>query len=196
MGSCWAEAEGPDRMPPIPSDQWSAEQRLHVKEIISGPRGALYGPFVPLLRSPELMDRTQRLGEYLRYRSAIGRPLTELVILIVAREWTQQVEWRMHEPLARGAGIGDAIIRAIADGRRPVGMSSNQEAVYDFCTELEANRCVSDATYNRAFALLGEKGVVDLAGIEGYYTYLSMIMNSERTAPPAETSVKLLPMPR
>ena len=89
-----------DRLPPLSPDALTDAQRLAADAIVNGPRGALYGPFVPLLRSPELMECAQRMGEYLRYRSALGQRLSELVILLVAREWDQQVEWAIHAPIA------------------------------------------------------------------------------------------------
>ena len=171
-----------DRMPPIPLDKMTPLQRKFAEAIINGPRGGLYGPFIPLLRSPELMDSAQRMGEYLRYKSAIGNTLSELVILIASRRWTQQVEWSIHEPIAIKAGIQPDVVKAIRDGRRPVGMTEAEELVYDFCGELQTNQSVSDATYQRAVARFGEQGVIDMVGVYGYYTFLAMIMNTAQTA--------------
>ena len=123
-----------DRMPAIPLEKMNDLQKKYAEEIIKGPRGALYGPFVPLIRSPELMDKAQRMGEYLRFKSAIGNKLSELVILVVARQWTQQVEWYIHEPIAIKVGIKPEVVRAIAEGRRPTAMPEDEEIVYDFCT--------------------------------------------------------------
>ena len=173
-----------DRMPNIPLEKMTDLQKKYAEEIIKGPRGALYGPFVPLIRSPELMDRAQRMGEYLRYKSAIGTKLSELVILITARKWTQQVEWAIHEPIAIKSGIKGEIVSAIADGRYPTGMNMDEQIVYDFCTELHVNKSVADATYERAVKRFGEQGVMDMLGINGYYTFLAMIMNGTRTAVP------------
>ena len=89
-----------DRLPPLPPQGWSDAQRREADEVIRGPRGALLAPFVPLLRSPELMGHAQRMGEYLRYRSAIGLRLSELAILITAHAWSQPVEWGFHAPIA------------------------------------------------------------------------------------------------
>ena len=174
-----------DRMPPIPPDQMTPEQRKYAEAIIQGPRGGLYGPFVPLLRSPQLMNAAQEMGAYLRYKSAIGNTLSELVILIVARRWTQQVEWAIHEPIALKAGIASHVVNAIADGRRPAAMGSDEALVYDFCAELHANQCVSGATYDAALGRFGEQGVIDLVGVIGYYTLLAMVMNTAQTAVPA-----------
>jgi len=180
-----------DRLPPIPEEAWTAEQRRCAREIIDGPRGALVSPFVPLLRSPEFMSHVARLGEYLRYRSAIGPRLSELAILITARHWTQQVEWAIHAPIAVREGVPQETVDAIATGARPVAMTEAEADVYDFCGELQRDRCVSDATWDRAVLRLGEQGAVDLIGIVGYYTLLSMVMNVARTTVPASTAPPL-----
>jgi 4-carboxymuconolactone decarboxylase len=163
----------------------SEAQRAVAEAIARGPRGSVYGPFVPLLRSPELADCAQRMGEYLRYRSAIGTRLSELAILVISREWSQVVEWSIHMPIAERAGIVRATIAAIAAGRRPDTMDDDETMIYDFCVELGRGKCVSDATYGRVLARFGEQGVVDLAGINGYYTLLAMVMNVAGT--PAAT---------
>lgn len=173
-----------DRLGPLAPEQWSPAQREAAQAVIDGPRGALYGPFVPLLRSPELMSCAQHVGEYLRYRSAIGTRLSEMAILVTAREWNQQVEWAIHAPIAERSGIGADVVQAIAHRRRPQNMLVDEELVYDFCIELHRNKRVSDATYANAVTLFGEKGVVDLMGINGYYTFLAMIMNAAQTAAP------------
>ena len=173
-----------DRLPPLPLDQLDSQQRAAAQAIIDGPRGALYGPFVPLIRSPELMETAQRMGEYLRYRSAIGTRLSELAILVTARQWDQQVEWAIHAPLAAQNGIAPAVIEAIAERRMPEALLDDEQAVHDFCIELQQSKRVSDGTYARALALFGEHGVVDLMGINGYYTFLAMVMNGAQTAVP------------
>jgi 4-carboxymuconolactone decarboxylase len=185
-----------DRMPSIPLEKMTDLQKKYAEEIIKGPRGALYGPFVPLIRSPELMDRAQRMGEYLRYKSAIGTKLSELVILITARQWTQQVEWAIHESIAIKSGIKAEVVRAIADGSNPSNMSEDEQIVYDFCTELHVNKSVADATYERAVKRFGEQGVIDMLGINGYYTFLAMIMNGTRTAVPDGKHAPLKAFPK
>ena len=180
-----------DRLGPLAPHQLNAAQRAAAQAVIDGPRGAVYGPFVPLLRSPELMQCAQQMGEYLRYRSAIGNRLSELAILVTAREWNQQVEWAIHAPIAERCGIARDVIDAIAERRRPQAMLVDEELVYDFCVELHRNKRVSDATYADAAALFGEKGVVDLMGINGYYTLLAMVMNAAQTALPEGASAML-----
>jgi 4-carboxymuconolactone decarboxylase len=185
-----------DRMPPIPLDKMNELQRKYAEEVIKGPRGALYGPFIPLIRSPELMDRSQRIGEYLRYKSAIGTKLTEFVIMIVARQWTQQVIWAIHEPIVLKQGVSPEIIKAIADGRRPVGMSDDEEMLYNFCTELHTNKSITDATYDKVLKRFGEQGVIDTLGINGYYSMIAMVMNATRTAVPDNKPGALQPFPK
>ena len=174
-----------DRLPPLPPHAWTDAQRRADHGSLHRPRGALISPFVPLLRSPELMGHAQRMGEYLRYRSAIGLRLSELAILITAQAWSQPVEWAIHAPIALREGISAETIAAIEQGRRPAALSDDEAAVYDFSTELQRERTVSDATWQRAIECLGEHGTVDLIGINGYYTLLAMVMNAARTAVPA-----------
>ena len=180
-----------DRLGPLAPELLTPAQQAAAQKVIDGPRGAVYGPFVPLLRSPELMECADRMGEYLRYRSAIGTRLSEMAILVTAREWDQQVEWAIHAPIALRCGIGQPIIDAIAARNRPRAMLVDEEVVYDFCMELHRDKRVSDAVYENAVALFGEKGVVDLMGINGYYTLLAMVMNAARTAVPASTAAPL-----
>jgi 4-carboxymuconolactone decarboxylase len=183
-----------DRLRPLPEEEWTDAQRQAAQDIVNGPRGALYGPFVPLLRSPELMEYAQRMGEYLRYRSAIGTRLSELAILVTAREWDQQVEWAIHAPIARQVGITDDVIGAIARRERPRAMLVDEEVVYDFCLELQRGKRVSDRVYADAVALFGEQGAVDLMGLNGYYTLLAMVMNAAQTEVPASSAEPLPPV--
>lgn len=180
-----------ERLRPIPPADWTDAQRAAAQDIIDGPRGALYGPFVPLLRSPELMGYAQRLGEYLRYRSAIGVRLSELAILVTAREWDQQVEWAIHAPIAQQVGVPTDVIDAIARRERPAAMLVDEAVVYDFCVALHRTKRVPDRIYADALALFGEQGVVDLMGVNGYYTFLAMVMNTARTEAPASGAAPL-----
>lgn len=179
-----------DRLGPIPVAEMTREQQAAAQAVIDGPRGALYGPFVPLLRSPELLAHAQRMGEYLRYRSAVGTRLTELAILVTAREWNQQVEWAIHAPIALDEGIPQAVIDAIAQRRVPQ-LAPDEQTVYDFCLQLQRDKRVSDDTWAAALQLFGEQGVTDLMGINGYYTLLAMIMNGAQSAVPPSTAAPL-----
>lgn len=181
-----------DRLPPVAPELWTPQQRREVQAIIDGPRGALITPFIPLLRSPELMGHSQRMGEYLRYRSAIGLRLSELAILLTARHWDQDAEWAIHAPVAVREGIAPESVAAIALCEKPPALREDEAVVYDFCTELHRKKQVSDAVWDRAIAAFGERGTVDLIGICGYYAYLAMLMNAARTLPPPS---KLAPLP-
>lgn len=183
---------GPDRLPPLPQESLTPAQKRAAAELATGPRGAVFGPFVPLLRSPEFLSPLQMAGEYLRYKSALPPRLSEFAILIVARHWNQQFEWHIHHGIAERAGVSAGHIRAVAEGRRPDDMAADEAVVHDFLQELQYNRAVSDTTYGRAVELFGERGIVDLCGLCGYYSLLAMVMNVARTplpegiAPPLE----------
>ena len=135
----------------------------------------------------------QKAGEYLRYKSALPPKLSEFAILIVARRWTQQYEWHVHRPIAERAGVPAEHIRAVAEGRRPDGMAADEAVVHDFLQELQVNRAVSDTTYGRIVELFGERGVIDLCGLCGYYSLLAMVMNVARTPLPAGVAPPLVP---
>jgi 4-carboxymuconolactone decarboxylase len=184
-----------DRLPPIQPEQQTPAQRQAVAEIIAGPRGRLQGPFVALLRAPELMQRVQALGEQLRFRCVLGERLKELAILLVARKWAQQTEWILHRPMALAAGIAPGTADAIAEGRRPPALDADEAIVYDFCAELLASSFqVSDGVWQRACGRFGEQGVVELIGLCGYYTLLAMVMNAAQTALPAGAQPALRPL--
>ena len=170
-----------DRMPPLAADKMTAAQRKAAEEMTAGPRKGVKGPFVPLLRSPELLSRTRALGDYLRFRSALPPRLSEFTILLTARHWAQNYEWDVHAPIAREAGVTTDTIAAILAGRRPSSLSDDEAVIYDFCDELQRTHAVTDATYARALARFGEKGVIDLVGIQGYYSLLAMVLNTART---------------
>jgi 4-carboxymuconolactone decarboxylase len=185
-----------ERMPPLPAAKMTDAQRKAAEEMIAGPRKGVKGPFVPLLRRPELMDRLQKVGEYLRFQSSLDQRISELVMLVVSREWTQQFEWFVHVPLGRKAGISEDTIAALADGRRPSGMSEDEQVAYDFCEELLRNKGVSETTYRLAVDRFGENGVIDMLGVAGYFTTVSMIMNVAHSPPQADESVApLVPYP-
>ena len=131
------------------------------------------------------MVRTSALGEYLRERSVFPPRLSEFMILIAARHWTQQYEWSLHCPIAIRAGVEPAVADAIAAGQRPAQMSHEQAILYDCCTELLRTQGVSDASYARALAAFGEQGIVEAVATVGYYSMLAMILNTARTPPEA-----------
>ena len=189
-------AHAQDRMPPIPADRLTDAQKKAIDDFTAARSADISGPFVPLLRSPEVMTRARALGDYLRFKSTLPPRLSEFVILITSRRWTQNYEWNAHEPLARRAGLAPAIIAAIAEGRRPPAMAADEDVLYTFCDELQRNQSVSDATYERAVRAFGEAGVIDAIGITGYYTMLAMVMNTTRTPLPPGATPALAPFPR
>ena len=182
-----------DRMPPLAPGQLTPEQKAASEAFLAARKVEVFGPFVPLLRSPELMTSARAMGDYLRYRSALPQRISEFVILLTAREWTQDLEWKIHRPIALKAGVAPETVQAIAEGRRPGHMSDEEEAAWSFTTELARNRSVSDPTYAAALARFGEKGVMDMAGISGYYTLLAMTTNVARTPPGEGPALPRLP---
>ena len=144
----------------------------------------LAGPFDILLRSPEVLKRAQYLGAFLRYDCSLSGALSEFAILVVARIWSNDYEWFIHMPIAKKQGVSEAIIDAIRHGRRPEGMSEEQAAIYDFSSELMVKRRVTNETYARAHKLFGDKGIIDLSALNGYYSLLAMTMNAVEMACP------------
>jgi len=185
-----------DRMPPIPADRLTDAQKKAIEEFKAARAVDISGPFVPLLRSPEVMSRARAMGDYLRFKSSLPPRLSEFVILLTARRWTQQYEWHAHMPLALQGGLKDEIVAAIAAGRRPAAMAADEEAIYQLWDEVQRNQGASDATYANARDRIGEQGIIDVLGITGYYTTLAMVMNTARTPLPAGVKPPLAPLPR
>ena len=188
-------ARAEERLPTIPPARYTEEQKQAAADFESARKVPVFGPFEPLMYSPQVMSQARAMGDYLRYKSAIGNTLSELVILITAREWTQDYEWAVHYPIALQAGIRKEVADDIAAGRRPTAMSPDEETVFDFTSELLRNKQVSDATFERAKSRLGMKGVVDMTGIAGYYTFLAMQLNVAQY-PVAMDGQKLPRVPR
>jgi 4-carboxymuconolactone decarboxylase len=175
-----------ERLPIIPPAQYTAEQRQAAADFEAARKVPVFGPFEPMMHSPQVMSHARAMGDYLRYKSAIGNTLSELAILVAAREWMQDYEWSVHYPIALKAGIRQEIADAIGAGQRPAAMSTDEEIVYDFASELLKNKQVSDATFERAKSRFGTKGVVDLTGIIGYYTFLAMQLNAAQYQAPMD----------
>ena len=185
-----------DRMPPLAEPDMNDAQRAAAAALVAGPRKGVFGPFIPLMRSPELMDRLQRVGEYLRFGSSVPGKLNEFAMCVVARHWTNHFEWAVHYPLAAKAGVTRATLDALAEGRRPDAMAPDEALVHDFLAELLATHGVSDATYEQARGVLGEQGVIDLVGLAGYFAALCMVMNVAHTPAPASDVAPLAHLPR
>jgi len=182
-----------DRMPPIPPEEWTEAQAKAAAEFARMRGQEVFGPFALMLRSPEVMLRAAAMGDYMRYRTSLPPALNEFIILLTARHWSQQFEWYIHQPAALKAGLSASTVAAVAAGRRPDSMSSDETIVYDFTTELLRLQKVSDAAFTNARERFGENGVIDMVGVAGYYSFLSMMMNAAQTSVPADSDV--LPLP-
>jgi 4-carboxymuconolactone decarboxylase len=189
-------AAAQDRMPPIAADKLNEAQKKAIEEFKSARGAEISGPFVPLLRSPEVMTRARAMGDYLRFRSSLPPRLSEFVILLTARNWTQNYEWNAHAPLALKGGLKTEIVDAIAGGRRPEQMKRDEQALYDLVDELQRNRSVSDPTYANAVAAVGERGLIDAVALVGQYSMLAMVLNTARTPLPKGAQPALMPFPK
>jgi 4-carboxymuconolactone decarboxylase len=185
----------PERMPRIPDDRMTPEQRKAAADLAAGPRGEVKGPFVSLLRSPDFMSRVQKVGEYIRFVCPLDKRINEFAAIIAARHWNQQFEWWAHYRQALEAGLKREVADAVREGRRPTGMAEDEEIVYDLLTEVLVNKGASDPTYARAVSKFGEQGVIDVIGVAGYYALLAMVMNVARTAVPEGPPLPLPPLP-
>jgi 4-carboxymuconolactone decarboxylase len=191
-GQAWAQ----DRLPPIPPEKQTEAQKKAAVEFRGERMTEVFGPFVPLSRSPQLMMDAARMGTYLRFGNTLPRALSEFAVILQARRWTQEYEWYIHAADARTAGLPEHIIEAVLEGRRPEKMTDEQEIIYEFGRELNENRAVTDHTYARAVARFGEQGVMDLVGLNGFYTLISMALNVGRTPLPPGATPVLKPLVR
>jgi 4-carboxymuconolactone decarboxylase len=183
-----------DRFKPLTYREMTPEQKKMFESLISGERRGAGGPFNVLLRSPEMGDLAQKFGASMRFHSSIPPKLNELAIIITARHWTSHYEWYAHRRAAANQGLNPAIIEAIAAGKRPSGMAADEEAVYNFCTELLEKKQVSDQTFQAAKDKFGERGIVDLIGVTGYYQVVSMLLNVDRYPLPDGVQPELKPL--
>ena len=183
-----------ERLPALEREAMTEAQRIAADELTAGPRKGVKGPFIAMLRSPELLARVQKVGEYLRFQSVLAPRVSEFATLVVSRAWTQQFEWFVHVPLALKAGTSAETIAALREGRRPSSMADEEAAVYDFSTELLGSRGVCDTTYQAALQRFGEQGLVELTALLGYFEMMSMVLNVAHTPQEPDSSVEPLPM--
>jgi 4-carboxymuconolactone decarboxylase len=169
-----------DRFKPLTWEQLTPEQKTMVNDVLAGTRTSLNGPFNAHLRSPEMGNLSQKLGEYVRFRTSVPPRLNEMAILLTSRWWSAQYEWHAHKTLALSAGLNAALIDDVQAGRRPARMQPDETIIYDFSSELREHRRVSDRTFKAAVNVLGEKGVMDLIAVMGYYDLVSMTLNVDR----------------
>jgi 4-carboxymuconolactone decarboxylase len=169
-----------DRFKPLTWEQLSTDQKAMVNDLLSGSRTSLNGPFNALLRSPDMGNLAQKLGEYVRFRTSVPARLNEMAILLTAKAWSSQYEWYAHKTAALAAGLDGSVIDDIQAGRRPTRMQADEAVIYAFSTELRDRHRVTDATFEAASKMLGEKGIMDLVAVMGYYDLVSMVLNVDR----------------
>lgn len=170
---------------PAPADvDWTDEQRRAVQEVAAGPRGALIGPFGPLLHSPGLMDRLQKTGEYIRWYSPVPERMREMVILMVARRWDQGFEWTFHRPIAESCGLSAATIDAIGAGLMPPDLDETSACVWRIADEVLATGTASESVVSQALDAVGTQAVIEYVATIGYYSTLAFVMNVSRTRVP------------
>jgi 4-carboxymuconolactone decarboxylase len=180
-----AAALSGERMATIPLDKMTSAQRSVADAIMTGPRKSIGGPFNAWLRSPELADRLQKVGEYVRFNTSLDKRINEMAIIMTAQAWGSQYEWHAHAPLAIKAGLDPAIVAAIGAGGKPDNMKDDEAIVWEFTTQLRRDHGVDDAIYGRAMEKFGEAGIMDLVAVNGYYDVVSMTLNVARVAAPA-----------
>jgi len=183
-----------DRFKPLKWDEMTPAQKTMMEHLVSGERRGAGGPFNVLLRSPEMGDLAQQFGASMRFHSTLPKKLNEMAIIMTARYWTAQYEWNAHRTAAAQAGLNESIIQAIATGKRPASMDADETVVYNFATELLNTKQVSDAGFKAAVGKFGERGVVDLIGVMGYYQLVSMLLNVDRYPLPAGVKPELQPL--
>jgi 4-carboxymuconolactone decarboxylase len=183
-----------DRFRPLTYEEMTDAQRAMTDRILAGDRGSMNGPYNVLLRSPEMGDAAQQFGAQVRFHSSLSRKLNEFAILLTARYWTAQYVWYAHRRYAVDAGLNPAVIDAVAEGKRPASLQPDEAVLYQFCTELLHNKQLSDATFRAAVDRFGERGVVDLMGVLGYYHLVSMVLNVDRYPMPDGVGPPLKPL--
>ena len=178
-----------ERMVEIPLDKMTPAQRTVADAIMSGPRKGMSGPFNAWLRSPELADRLQKVGEYVRFNTSLDKRLNEMAIIMTAQYWGSQYEWYAHAPLAIKAGLDPDVVAALGAGNKPEKMKDDEALVWEFTTQLRRDHGVNDAIYAKAVEKFGENGVMDLVAVNGYYDVVSMTLNVAHVSPPADAQL-------
>ena len=181
------------RLPPLPGDALTEAQERAAQEFSDARGYDLRGPFIGLLRSPELLTRIRAVGDYLRFSAPLPGHLRELAILITARHWSQPYEWNAHYSMAIAHGLARDLADAVGRGQRPDRMSPDEALVYQFCIELLPHGGVTDETYRQVESRFGESVVIDTIGLVGYYTLLALVLNVARTPVPSDAPH---PLPR
>ena len=188
-------AQAADRFPDIPPGSMTTEQKAIVDAIAAGPRKSAAGPFKAWLRSPALADRLQKVGEYVRFQTSLPKRLNEFAILLAGQYWHSQFEWAYHYPLALIEGVPATVLADLSNGKEPAGITGDEALVYGFTAELRRDKAVSDSTYAKALARFGERGIIDLVAVQGYYDVVCMTLNVAEVPVPADSKAPLLPTP-
>ena len=182
------------RIPLFPLDSMTEDQRRVYDAVVSGPRGLVVGPLRAALHRPELADKWQQFGEILRYRTSLPPRLSELAILVTARHWSSQLEWQQHAPAALKGGLAKEIVEAIRDGRRPVFAKDDEEAVFEYSSQLQQRKLIEEKTYQHALEFLGVQGVVELTALIGYYSMVAMTLIAHQIPLPEGSKPELPPL--
>ncbi|HVB58039.1 MAG TPA: hypothetical protein VNE63_16640 [Candidatus Acidoferrales bacterium] len=184
------------RFSQLAMDQLNDQQRPLGEQIMKVSSIGLGGPYNLMLRSPVMGERFFMMLDYLRFNTSVPRRLNELAILIQARLWTSQVEWRAHYPLALKAGLSQAVADELAQGKRPTSMKPDEAVVYDLCMELSTRQELSDATFQRVRAIFSDQQIVDLVALSGTYVTAAMLMKAAADEGTPNGKVALLqPLP-
>ncbi len=183
-----------DRFKPLKYDQMTPEQKIMIDHLLAGERGGVRGPFNVLLRSPEVGDLGAEFGGAMRFRTGLPGNVREVIIIMTGRYWMAQYEWNSHKAAALQNGVSPAIVDAIATGKRPTGMPPEMELAYNLIDELLTTHQVTDATFKAAKDKYGERGVVDMIGLSGWYGLVSMLLNVDRYPMPEGVPPGLKPL--
>lgn len=175
---------GPPRFAQPTMEELNADQQDAANSVLKQSSSGLGGPYGMLLKSPELLRRYLLMTDYLRQKTSLPKHLNEMAILMEARIWDAQYEWWAHEPLARKAGLSDAIIADIRDGKRPSAMKPDEAVVYDVVTQLLNKRQLPDVLFAQAKQTLGEQQLVDLVAVTGFYVMVSAVVIAGRVGIP------------
>ncbi|MCQ4160001.1 carboxymuconolactone decarboxylase family protein [Roseomonas sp. GC11] len=178
---------------PTPAEMTPEQRRVH-DAVVAGPRGQVIGPLRAVIHSPDLAERWSRLGEFLRFGTCLPKRLNELAILVTGRRWTSQIEWWVHARAAAEAGLDAAIIEAIREGRAPAFTAADEAEIYEFARQLQGTGQVEEAAYAAIVARWGARGVVELTGVIGYYTMVSMTLNVHDIPLPDGIAAPLRPL--
>ena len=190
-----SRAEDIARFAPLQADELTPPQKAWADMIAAPPRNAKFvnPPYRAYIRNPDLAPRLSALSDYLRWNTSLPPRLSELAILITARQWTAQYEWFAHYPLALKAGLDPKVAADIAAGKRPDNMKDDEAALYDLATALYRDKKVSDPIYKAALEKFDERGIMDIIGILGYYDLVSMTLITMQAEAPND-SVPPLPV--